>query len=1253
MATEGSNIEVELLGLEHALKSAGLSQLAQAFGRTSAAIGWLVRQKDFHQSSTSAWSVPRGALVRGGTSHGAHSDGDIGTLLRLLCILESLFIASQSRTEQPQWTSHPTDSRRQAKKSTDEAIWSSASDLCDFRERYRLSTYLKTAIVYNEAPCAWDDEPSDEALLAAPWVALSAFIAKARSGLDLPHLSLKAILQHRICMPGESVGLVALGRFVDWVFLGRDSRTRDELATLRCEALLLSSSAGDLREAQVSSLVDSLLSRQGGSVAQVSDTEPIVNVWSPSNWTGLRAFATEVLLRLRESVHGVASGPKPLPFIYVPVSRAAGEIGSLSSKRTRATVYTRESAIKLLRSACGLSAREEEPSERALGQDLLELQQHFAANPCVIVVDGLAQSPPPLGPVFDVIKNTDWGLFIRSLVQPGVGSRQADGRFQSRILVLSGRPMRALRPWMAVDSIELSQLPSPLYAYGFLARSESDASTPELGRAVREIAELRSSLTDRVLRAWSSSDRFAPDSGVHKQDLANLYALAPSTVRRFVEAGVVPNEIELTIAWCLEACGDVELATAASISDPQVRLKSLRRFFNEVPTSGELLALRFIAMSINGLRGATLVRCLKRYAEIEADIENRRSIESTLKELTSDSTRRALCLKYRPLIVLTTDEDGTSVRKSWRWFELHANAGSVEIDKKRESEVWLIDLRLEALREYIFADLVGNDGRFNRSERANEQFLNIQRILCDEALLQGTAQLRETSTHPADASSVHALTLFVQAIFHGLLSISFAGSQNRVSRSELQSDVQSHARALPNGDYKRFIYLYSMIYRQCVENAPIWLLTRAFGRDDARVALACMFINPDWARNVLGALYCVPWDHRTYSNFGAFDEIGVRDFVGAFDLNAGHLQGEMGADLFAALLHSIRRSNVRHLSLRAMSVGGALFNRASAGRRRSPLGGPAFDFTKLRIDLLQTSEQPGEVRRDCVRVLTGLRTGIELNLEALGEKFVDCKLNRARFNEEILGGLVKGALAKLASQEALEQVSDLLYRYGEATATEADWSSDVDESDARLSVYVSAYASFWIADRIRSGAAIAERGSTRWPSVSARAMRYYVRVSLKLSKLLGRKAFDARDDDDARRYFSAEALGFYDFARSRIDVYTRHMFRVPSECVHILLLMSSAARVRGRLVGLVGDPPVAERHYGEQSLTYIRHAEHLYLQLGLGVGILRRLLLERIKSSRHPVFGGPAVVASDLAVLKRLSAQSPYWTLLVSRLEAR
>jgi hypothetical protein len=96
---------------------------------------------------------------------------------------------------------------------------------------------------------------------------------------------------------------------------------------------------------------------------------------------------------------------------------------------------------------------------------------------------------------------------------------------------------------------------------------------------------------------------------------------------------------------------------------------------------------------------------------------------------------------------------------------------------------------------------------------------------------------------------------------------------------------------------------------------------------------------------------------------------------------------------------------------------------------------------------------------------------------------------------------------------------------------------------------------YWVADRLRTEAGALASIGIRWPSASARSMRYYVRLCLKLARLITQFSDGA---DTGRNRDGASIL--LEYAQNRLGVYVRHVSRLKRE--HDTFLLLEAARIR-------------------------------------------------------------------------------------------
>jgi hypothetical protein len=1222
-----------------ALHRGRVAWLANLFPPSEGVIAWLLNQP-IRGNPGLPWDPAWQSFLRRVQTREGNEQHDLGTLTRLLCIVHLLFVWVQAE-------------RRGG--ITDAVLAKDATEGI-YRKRYSLVSALTQALVFGKDGLAWAHEWTMPTTGDIDWPAgLERFVCRLRRGHGAPQVTLEHLLNERVCLPDEVPGPTAVARYIEWVRRG-STLSRDNLRRLHCEPF-----AGNLilpmdnsRHEQLQSALDAIVGfqREHETICSATDARPVVNVFSPSNWTALRAFATGIVFQSRRRDFRLCEDQGELAYfsiVYVPLQRLPHTMGRGAAYADDQT-YTRQEALRLLRRSFGLADSGSRGGADP-AKDFAELQLMLALNRTLLIFDGYAVSPPPFDPLIDLIRNSDWPDLIRSLVHPTLEVlEKSGGRFRSRVLLLSGRPVTTLMPWMAQSPVEMLPMKDQTTYYAAIV-SPNDA-TAQLKDVCLRYSKLRRELNAEMQSLWHGGDFNRPVCE-HRRSLPDIYLLKDSTAIALTSAEdfTAPNELHLAMAWCRQQLDIEDFLDLSFLRSPDRQLSTLLATLNRFSV-GDAIAFRFIAAAINGMRRTTLVRCLLRYAELSAG--ERSSVLSTVDSLNSEGDTDSFLKRFGPLLIDTVDESVPALDETWRWFELQANAGT-HLSRGRARELRLFDLRLEAIRELAFAEMTGSSGKFRRapSQEETQQFRLIQQVLCEESLLQATAQLRNPRNF-ANYADRSTFSRFIQALFHGVLSL---GNIDPVTLGEPARTLQ-HAEALPANGYARFVYLHSMVYRRCIENAPSWLLTRAFGRDDVRMALICMLINPYWAGEVLGALYRAPWALRSYSSFGACRRAGAWDFPDALKVDASHLKGEIGLDLFRSLMIAVRRSampeGMRDWAFASEDI------RARAG---STVSERSIVLDKMKIDALLRGEDQQAVFDACTEALGAAAHDLG-DPHEFGRSYVRSKL-RAQHEHTMLRPVAEKLLRAGKSQAHLEGLGDVLYRLGEWVAINADRAmAEVDldnpkEVATALSEFATSYSVYWIADRVRSGASTSEIGSLRWPAVSSRAFRYFVRTMLMISKLLGRLAIHTGDI-----VIRDEANAFYMISRGRIDVFARHLAHLPFERLNVLLLLASAARVRGTLARVVDNVPRHKTPYARQSLEYIKVAEDLHLQLGVNQGMLRRVTLERIKTLRQAIDDAEQgdenanrnalqrIVDRDEALLEEISADDPYWRELSARVRS-
>jgi hypothetical protein len=992
----------------------------------------------------------------------------------------------------------------------------------------------------------------------------------------------------------------------------------DDLSRLQAEYLAMDKAAE--RDARVDAVVDSLLDES-------TTASPLTNVYADDTATGLRAFATEVCCRVKAKVSDRVLRRRPA-LLYLSLNRLqAGVVGRRPTRRY---------VVEILCRWLGLPEPAGDPGDDPGVRELEPLQEALTTRRLIIVLDGVEVASRPFGAMWEAIRNRDWVPFLRTLMQaPSSALEASHGAYRSRVLALSNQPLDDLRAWMDKGPMALPWLDDPHAVSGLFI----DASA----------AQHAAGLLERCERLWRGEGMRPCASS---ESLSAVFGLKRETTLELVTAARgMPGELDLALARCAQ---DVDRRLDFEREDWRRGL--VGRWLSNRPARRErpqddpacvTLVLQLLAVSVSGLRVGTLWRAVRRLALRTPAAADMPPLGDLLRHLRSKGWARDLERDHCYLIELSLDGDRLHIPKALREFELGLE-GAVDAGAPDGAGDHLLDLRSERMREAMLGDMLSTPAGVKRFELLNE-------VLAEEALAQATGQARHVEQGVGfDPMSVRR---YVQTIFHGLMSLDMNELGEHDPRPSAQP-LSTSGHALPRGSYRRFVYLYEFVYRRCLEDAPARILGRGYGLEDLRLALLAMFANPGWARRVLSLLHQRPLDQRSFETFGAFADQPVDGFGRALQPGALHLHGALGADLFNALLHACLRSGRQpRYAQRADVIAGQLTLSRPMRRQSDDVAVQRRSFVKIAIDALQAANELDQVDAQCRAELTLLEVRVPFDhLRGLGGQLRERHWHKGSFESETLRPLVE-ALCR-PEQRHLTHVSDVLFRVGERLATDADWNHDPADLDGSRQRYADAYAVFWIGDRVRAAAATLDDAVIDWPAVSARAVRYFIRVSLKLAKLT---VMDARQPDHTAASAAVEhAMAFYGHARARIDVYSRHLARYPAERAHGLLLLAAAARVRASmaasLVGPRGDADESDQLLGTSS-HYLQEAWPLMVKLQFYRAIHKRFLLERIKTHRKIAecagsTGGHAagMAARDLQTLEKLSVNSPYWRRLLAGL---
>lgn len=1134
-----------------------------------------------------------------------------------------------------------------------------------------------TSAAFYRSPSSWG-----QALLAA-------MTLLRRSNKVQSMLTLGDFLDQPVMGKGDRLGDGAYRRFRNWLEFGW-MPARDDLSLLRSSSFLMTRRDGrpSERSEQLQFVLRALQENDKQNLPgdyALSGNLPVLNIWSPCNWHGTQAFVTRLAIELNALRR---SGREALSIVYIPLSRA------LTVART---MRSRDDITSTLRRALGISNGD---VEEETGDDLSRLRdvrRELTQRRTLVVFDGVELSSDPFSRLFDVIKHTDWVTYLRAIVQPDLEAMLETGRdYQSRFLVLSARRIDDLRPWMPGEPVPLSGVPDHQDAIDLLLRPRPHAAHEAAAAALAPYGHLDADETaQECLSHWPRATTQAASSGPIVKDedmsLCALYDLSDLTLERIHR---LPNELDLTLLWCAQETGHAgSIAIDAHTPDlpPERRLAILREFLASRSRThpAECVGLQLIALSLSGLRLTTLRRCARTYAGLVAasDACLGDALLRFAGQLESDSGVTEFLSRYRPMLVIGQEEELSRVKPWQRWFDMQAFQDPVESRVASERR-HLIDLRLLELRELLCADVMDASPRNAEGEdQRRAHFERLSLVLGEESLTQATAQLRRLP--PGSDMNIYTLRRLLQAAYHGLMSCSFMDGRDLGTTPALPPDVAGiPGFNLPASREKRYAYLYEFLFRKSIENAPQWKVSRGLARHDVRLCLLAMFLSPGWARRVLASLYKRDADHRMFEHFGAF--VPHHDFRNPFDPRAPHLRGAIGSDLFRAFLHcALRTGRAEYVAKQAVPIGDALSRRMIAAASTVPgeetlsdatahlvdmamgamqavraLHGHAalvpalrqeeherFAFAKLSIDAKQRLEGLGDaVNEECAWWLRRFGASDVTGLLDLGAGFDVATFDKSGFETDRLLPLLATIQREVQLAESLLCLSDVMARYAEARVTKAEAILRRTGSEDVVRAYASAYALYFLSDRLRSSAAMLARSTPNWPAVSSRASRFYVRCALKIAKEAAEAGRRCSANGLAQQStLFANAHAFFAHARGRIDVQTRHLWQLPAERATVQLLLVSAARVWGTICECEERLDEAKDSY-QASLWYATQAETVLEGLGVPDSLATRLHFERAKTltklaaqAQDPASAFATNAARELAVVARLSRGRPRW----------
>lgn len=952
-------------------------------------------------------------------------------------------------------------------------------------------------------------------------------------------------------------------------------------------------------------------------VAQADDHHRrIINLHSEAQPEALADFAAAFC----DTLGPAADDPARLT---VPVIRV-----SLSGGATRVQV------LQQLYQAFGLSVEVLDALQQALrpinlAGDLAPVREALTVNRVVVLFDGWANATGSFDTLQAFLCNTHWGEFLRILAQPRPPQMMAAGaslRPASRLVVLSTHPARELAPWVEVIALD------------------------ELWRSHRApMQQLAPALQD-----W-------------------LQARGPGLAPSALEAALLPGlELDARQIWADVHPGRWQAGGCPPATLWRAQTGLMRRWLAQRGLSlVEQLALRLVAASVNGMRRSTLQRCVRESAALFGHLGEAHDVPDDLMD-----TLREKCAG---VLQTVGDEELELLSATQRALELNRlpvlgdAADDVETEQPRVLVFASDALRALFVATWLDADAEAADSidslggpRQPPRRRVDPRlsWAHVNFVLAEEAIRQASSQFR----HRTDDSygSPHVLRRAIQGLVHGLASLALPAVA--LAGGPPAARIGLHSPALPVDPHKRYGYLYRFLYRHVIEGDQ-WRISRSFGQSRLRLDILTLLVDPGLAPRILIGQH----DGASEDLLPAFP-LPARQGAAAVVLPVAAIGDRW---LWCDLVEAVGRAGCDLGGARGAQAVDWALKRLPHGQAQAevnsmlPARGPRYyavatEALKLRIDWYQSRGDAAHLVQAeslCWGQLGRLglaRAPIEGALFDAVTAFLERPPRGDAGGTAALAAILDSAYRavaqQLADRGAREAGADMLFRLGEILATRADdggyepirSAGRPTGGDARVEAaaakraFAHAFAVYWVADRLRSGIGGMEDDRLAWPRASARAMRYYIRVVLKLARLL---AQEHPVEGSGRYELSTQLLAH---AQGRIGVYTRHHFQFRRERVSILLLEASRLRAWSRILlerqirvvqaALVEfrqsrsqASAAAQKKQGAARQQYaavlrdqhrllescwglIEKAEALLFSLGFQSAHVRRLLLERIKT---------------------------------------
>jgi hypothetical protein len=780
-----------------------------------------------------------------------------------------------------------------------------------------------------------------------------------------------------------------------------------------------------------------------------------------------------------------------------------------------------------------------------LGKDLIDIRRILTSSSIILIFYDWDNQERNFSALHNYLCNTNWAELLRALAQPlqeSVRNVLSDPfNLSYRILILSKVEVTELTPWMNFSE--------PL-------DNDFINTYKKFSNYSNEIPELQN----------------------------NNYSIVSSyPIKDNIEISLKKHMLTNYNADILNVDKSGNISFKSDLSDEKARQRILMKnwFFN-IAERYDSIIIKLVLIGVSGIRKSTLRRCMEQLNTIDKElyyISNPAKLDKLIDQ----------CLKRHTFLVEVEDEEVEGLPTEIRDLELdripHAIGGEhKKVSKERcirfcnqnwefiFSEIWVEARKAESNQS---KDIIQSQ---NLAHKKDWSYFNF--VLADETLRQSAAQMKHFEAEALD--NPYTTRRVAQAIIHGLMSLDVL-----LPISNLNSQGLLYTGFFPADPDKRYRYLFSFLYRHCIE-ANAFVMGRSHGRWDIRFELLQIFINPKNGslifspkdsptsyKNTIPLPYTIPEPPLLKMNAELRCEILVA--FGKAGLEIGTNDGRCGAKYSCSLLPGWRLPFQADDKEKRATIT-LIEERADINELLPSRNSTYYYFAnkalKIRIDLLQMTEKENDLylaKKLCDEQLARIGIGSEIRYEL------------ARITEKIFtsiddqpGDVVVHLIndfhalhlkleKKIGSKDVRQNVADIYSRLAKVIATEADKletgvhneNNDTDKkSKIRKNVtskFAEAFGLYWLGDRARSASASDDVGG-KWAMAGARTMRSYVRVTLKLARLV------IEDKGLENNVAWALAEGLLEHSQNRLGMYTRHHFRFRRERVAILLL--EAARLR-------------------------------------------------------------------------------------------